>query len=445
MMDAMTSWFKFFFLGFFSHGTAKDGARRGYTNVFLGFVLALTLLWSGLIGSEMLPFGVHYGSSSDFKATVHAVLANADADKRIDAKIEDGMLKVKKRGGEYAEALFVNTFERETDKQDYSGRGYDVVVDTRPAGTLAEIEAYCVSNDGKNTEISYQDYLSLSDVARLNFDFKLRYTGNALELTDELVAGYLEYLSGSGDENRSAAEKLAVDLSEEKITREEYRRAIYELYFKSFYPDITAYESTSEVPLLRNYYYHKYISTGSNNYLFIFDDYMTGSFETDGGVPVSFHGFYGELENGTLIAEAATQDEACASVDDFVRASVAATAPLNSYVHATNIISLLPFIALMLMVAALLTYSILKLRSVESIRSLGAMLKIVGSFVWFSGAISAVLTVAASFFLGGNIIGVLPLIVFFAVLVVRSVIFAAMENRAYISQLKQEEVEQTEV
>ena len=43
-----------------------------------------------------------------------------------------------------------------------------------PADTFAEIEAYCVSNDGKNTVISYEDYLTLSEVARLNFDFKIR-------------------------------------------------------------------------------------------------------------------------------------------------------------------------------------------------------------------------------------------------------------------------------
>ena len=70
----MKKWFKFFGTSFFSHKAAKEAARRGYTNAFLGFVLALILLWCGFVGGDMLPFGAQYNSSADFKATVHAVL-----------------------------------------------------------------------------------------------------------------------------------------------------------------------------------------------------------------------------------------------------------------------------------------------------------------------------------------------------------------------------------
>jgi len=57
-----------------------------------------------------LPFFVHYGNSPDFTATARAVLANADVDKRIDAEIENGVLKLKTQGGEYTQSLLVNTF-----------------------------------------------------------------------------------------------------------------------------------------------------------------------------------------------------------------------------------------------------------------------------------------------------------------------------------------------
>ncbi len=439
----MKKWLKFLFFSFFSHNTSKEGIRRGYTNVFLGFVLALVFLWAALIGAEMLPFGVHYSNSPDFMATAHAVFANADADKRIDAKIEEGALKAKKHRGEYSEGLLVNTFENDADKQNYSVNGYNIVVDTRPANTLAEIEAYCVSNDGNNTVISYQDYLTLSDVAKLNFDFKLRYTGNALELTDEAVEGYLEYVNSLSDENKGITEKLANDLAAATITRAEYNREIYELYFKNYYPEITAYESASAVPLLRNYYYHKYVNDDSKNYLFVFDDYMTGSFETKGGIDVSFHSFYSNLENGSLVSEGATQDEANALVDRFIKKSFNAMLSLNLYVHAVNIFSLVPYIALMLLVATLLTYSILKLRNVESIKSLGSMLKIVGSFVWFSGVISAVLTVAISFFVSRSMINVLPPVLFFVALTIRSVVFTINESKLFSKQLEQQEAEQT--
>ena len=53
----MKKWFKFFGLGFFSNKASREAARHGYTNVFLGFMLAIVFLWSGFVGGEMLPFG----------------------------------------------------------------------------------------------------------------------------------------------------------------------------------------------------------------------------------------------------------------------------------------------------------------------------------------------------------------------------------------------------
>lgn len=439
----MKKWFRFVFCSFFSHDLSKEGAKRSYANVLLGFALALVLLWATFVGAETLPVGVHYGNAPDFRATAYAVFANADANQRIDVKIEDGALKAKKHGGEYTEGLLVNTFDRDADRKKYSVNGYNIVVDTRPADTLAEVEAYCVSNDGKNTKISYQDYLTLSDVARLNFDFRLRYTGNELVLTDEAVEGYLEYLSGLDSETKDAVEKHADDLKRAEITKDAYGREIYELYFTHYYPEITAYESTSAVPLLRNYYYHQYVNAGSQNYFFVFDDYMTGSFETVGGTDVSFHGFYNNLASGSLVSEGATQDEAHASVDGWIQKSFHAMLPLHAYAHAVNTVSLVPFIVLMLLVATLLTYSLLRLRNVESIRSMGSMCKIVGSFVWFSGVVSAVLTVATSFFVSHRVMSVLPLVLFFVTLATRSVVFAIMESRLFSRQLEQQKAEQT--
>lgn len=439
----MKKWFQFFFLSFFSHRLSKEGAKRGYTNVFWGFVLALIFLWAGFVGGDVLPFGTHYNNAPDFMATVHGVFANTDVSKRIDAEIENGLLKVKKQGCEYVEGLLINTFERDNDKQNYSVNGYNVVVDSRPANTLAEVEAYCVSNDGKNTVITYEEYLTLSDVAKLNFDFKLRYTGNALALNDASVESYRAYVEGLDDENKAAAEKLANDLAEDRITKSEYNRAVYELYFANYYPEITAYESTSKVPLLRNYYNHQYISKGIKNYLFIFDDYMAGSFETRSGIAVSYFGFYNDMENGALVKEGVAQSRAKASVDRFIKNSFHTTGFLYAYSYAVNIISLVPFIALMLMVAALLTYSVLRLRGVESIASLGAMFKIVGSFAWFSGVISAVFAVIIAFFVQRSMIKALPLVLFFVSLVIRSIAFATKESKLYIKQLQLQEEEQT--
>ena len=437
----MKKWFKFFHFSFFSHKLAKEGAKRGYASFFLSFILTLVFLWTGFIGGDMLPFSAHYNNSPDFKAVTRLVFANPDLDKRIQAEIENGALKVKKNDVTYVEDIIVNTASNENDKQNYSVNGYIVVIDTRPADTLAEVEAYCISNDGKNTVISYDDYLTLSEVARLNFDFKLRYTGNAHELDDELVAGYREYIDSLSDENKNAAEALANDLSENKITRFEYNKAIYELYFTSYYPEITDYEATSKVPLLRNYYYHQYINEGKDKYLFIFDDYMAGSFETQNGIHVSFYGFYDDLENGTLIADDISQASANELADKFIKESFDAIWTLNVYACVINVFSLIPFIALMPMVITLLAYSIFRLRVAEGINSFGSMFKIVGSFMWFSSIISAVLTVVISFFVQRNLITALPLTLFFVVLAIRSILFVIKESKLYIKQLEQRKVE----
>lgn len=440
----MKKWFRFFSLGFFSHNMSKESVKRGYTNVFLGFILALTLLYASLVGAEMLPFGTHYQNSPDFTATVHAVLANVDVDKRVLAEISDGSLGVKNSEGEYLKDLLINTFESEADKDTYSVGGYNVIVDLRPADTLAEFEAYCLSNDGKNTEISYQDYLTLSDVAKLNFDFKLRYTGRELVLSDELVNEYREFVNGFNDESKAEAERIANELSQNKITKAEYNREIYQLYFTNYYPSIEIYESTSKVPLLRNYYLHEYISKGVDNYLFIFDDYITGSFKTEREIDIQFYGFYSDFENGPLIQEGTEQDEANSLADSFIKESFRANWIVNAYVYGVNVISLAPFIALMLLVAALLSYSILKLLGVESVLSLGAMLKIIGSFVWFSGFVAAVFAVIIAFFVNKSAITALPLVMFFAVLTIRSIVFVIKENKLHIEQSKQQ-AEQVEV
>ena len=436
----MRKWLKFFCLSFFSDKISKEGAKRGYTSFLLGLSLAFLFLWAGYVGADTLPLNTHYNRSPDFKATAHALFANPELDKRINAEINDGALSASKQG----EVAFVNTLENDVDRQNYSKNGYSVVVDLRPADTLAEFEAYYVSNDGKELTITYEEYLTLSEVAKLNFDFKLKYTGKELTLSDELIESYKAYLDSIEGDAQLSIQGLSSKLSANEITKTEYNRAIHELYFVNYYPEITAYESTSKVPLLRNYYYHQYISQGMEKYLFIFDDYMTASFETMGGINVSFYGFYDNIDDGAIVTAGATLSEANEMTDDFIRDSIHSIAPITAYAYAMNVFSLIPFIALMPFVVTLLAYSILKLRGIGSVTYFGATFRILGSYVWFSSLISAVITVLLSFFLQQNIITSLPLVIFFITLVIRSMIFAVGETKAFLKQSEQEEKVSTE-
>ena len=436
----MRNWLRFFFCSFFSDKISKDGSKRGYTTFFVGLILAFAFLWAGYVGGDILPLGVRYGNSPDFMATMHTVFSNADANQRLNAEIKDGSLLVKKPDGEYSKDLLVNTFENESDREIYSKNGYNVVVDLHPADTPAEFEIRFVSNNGKDLTLTYEEYNLLNAVEKLYFDLELTYTGKALELNDETVEAYRTTLEGLNSEIKPEIDSWAKDLASNKITRSEYNRAIYELYFANYYPDITAYESSSKIPLLRNYYYHQYIGRGAENYVFIFDDYMTASFETKGGTEVSFYGFYDDMADGAIVASGASPSEANRAVDDFVKQSILSVAPLTLYAYAMNVFTLIPFFSLIPLVVVLLAYSILKLMGVESIKTFGTAFKILGSYVWFSAFISAVTTVVAAFFVPSNIVTALPPVIFFIVLAIRSIIFAVREARAYMKQLEQQTV-----
>ena len=440
----MKTWVQFFSLSFFSHKLSKEGTKRGYTNLLLGLILAFAFLFLGMFGGDMLPFGARYNRAPDFAETVHAVLANQSDAHHIEIEINKGVLKAKKQGGEYTESLVVNTLGNEADKQVYSVGGYDVVLDTRPANTLAEIQAYCVSNDGQGLEISYEEYLTLTAVAKLNFQFQLRYTGNPLVLDDQLIHSYKQYIATLGDEQKAEAEKLQQDLTAGAITKEQYDRSIYQLYFTNYYPSIAAYEGSSKVPLLRNYYYHQYIKAGKGKYLLIFDDYLAASFQTKGGQMYSFYGYYNNMEDGVLIDRGLEEDTANKAADDFIKQAFKAMAPITAYADGMNVFSLIPLIALMPLVVALLIHSIMKLRGVNSIRTFGDVAKIVGSYIWFSAFLSAAITVVLSFIMPPRLVLALPLVIFFVALVARSIVFTVTEAKAHKKRLEQM-ASQTEV
>ena len=208
----MKKWLRFFCLSFFSDKISKEGAKRVYTNFLLGLIISLLFLWAGYVGGDLLPLGSHYKNSPDLSATVNRVFANTDLGKRIDAEIKDGHLLAKKYGGEYSDELLINTLENDTDRQNYSVNGYEVVVDLRSADALAEVEVSYVSNDGQDLVISHDEYLSLSAVAKMNFDFRLDYTGRELKLTDEMVDGYLEYLVSLGKDVALKSDEMTKDL-----------------------------------------------------------------------------------------------------------------------------------------------------------------------------------------------------------------------------------------
>ena len=111
--------------------------------------------------------------------------------------------------------------------------------------------------------------------------------------------------------------------------------------------------------------------------------------------------------------------------------------------HETNL-KIGQILIVLLLVATLLAYSLLKLRGVDSISSLGAMCKAVGSFLWCAGAFAAVGAVVLAFFVGRNLMTTLPLVLFFVILMARAILFVVKENQLY-TRLKEQQPQQSEV
>ena len=235
-------------------------------------------------------------------------------------------------------------------------------------------------------------------------------------LTDDLTAEHEKYLKDKGSESFAELSK-----KQGEMPRAEYRRQVYRLYVKEYYPDLSAYENTGDAPLLRNFYYHSYVNGGAEKYLFIFDDSLVGSFKTGAGTRVEFYGFYKDFPDGTSFSTAK-------DADAFIKNSFKATAPLSVYVYFMNTVRLIPFIALMPVILALLAYCILRIMKSEIAGGFGGCIKIIGSYLLVGSFISGLVTLIFGFFIPRNKIMVAALLIFFATLLIRTAIFLIGER-----------------
>ena len=399
----MKGWLKFFGLSFFSDKISKQAVKRGYTNFMLGLFLALIFLFCGVLAADLLPFHTHYKNSSEFSSFAR----NAIAGGGLNLELNDGKISANR---------IVDTFQSGEDAAVYRLNGYELVVDVRPSDAYDDFEPYFISNDGKEQEITWDEYGALSDAAKRNFDFKIRYTSKELILTDELTAEHEAYLKSI---NSEAFSKLQEKQGE--LTRGEYKKQAYRLYVKAYYPDISAYESTGDAPLLRNYYYHNYVNGKAEKYLFIFDDTCVGSFKTDAGLKVSFYGFYKNFPDGKTF-------ETASDADAFIVNAFKATSSFSVYVYFMNTVKLLPFIVLMPVALALLTFCVLRIMKSNFGVNFGGSLKIVGSYMFVGSLISAFITFICGYFAPRNSLMIAALLTFFLILFVRTAVFLITER-----------------
>ncbi len=391
----MKSWLKFFGLSFFSDKIAKDGARRGMGNFFLGLILAVVFIFCGILLSNTVPFNGHYKNSAKFRALVDYMFKN------YNLTLKDGLLSSDKS---------VDTYKDETLKIE-GAEGYNLVIDTRPASAYAVFEARCVSSDGK--DIPYAEYLELKEEDKKGYTFKLNYTSEELVLTDEYITELESYLSTvEKDDIKKEYEKIKSE--KDDAAKGNYKDRIYALYIKAYYPDLSAYETNGAPPTVRNYYVYNYLMKYDSDWLMLFSDYMLADFTTDKGVSVNFYGFYKNMSDGALSAE---------NADGFIKDAFDGGSALRVNVYTMNILRLVPiFIAIPLILALLVKLAFKLGKTDEDYSRFVPALKIVGSYFTFAALITAIALFVCGFFLSVDALNTLPIILFAVVMSVRTLI-----------------------
>ena len=411
---------KTYFLGFFSNAYAQKATKGGFVPLAVNLILAIIVIFFGTVGAEYVSFYPRYGQADDFKATVNK-LFTADGGNNITLFVDGDKYVTAGRGeGERKKAAIVDTFLSEEDRALYSVGGYNVVVDTRDAYAYADFEAYCESTDGDGITITYEEYRYLSEAAKKNFKFKIRYTPNEVDLSGEKTAERFEYLSAQGGDTAQAAGELKNKFASGETDEKEYAGNVWALYVKTYYPDLSEYEQNTGVPLIRNYYYHTYTLNGEKNYLFIFDDSVIGCFTTADGLAEEFYGFYENFPYGVVT-----------DYENFIETAFSASFYLTQYVGFMNVMRFLPIYVLMPLVATIISYFIVKIGEKEKPKKFSDVLKITATFILWSAMIAAAATFALSLVIDRGLIFTAISVLYFIVITIRSIVWFSADIAKY--------------
>lgn len=393
---------KFFFFGFFSNRVSREVRKQGYLSMTLSVVLAIVIVFLGIVSGDTVPFSYHYRHAKTFQTMVHNAFANSDEETNIVLEVRNGSISA---------SVVVDTVSDPEDQRKYrTGEGH-LIVDTRDTNAMFDdFEAYCLSKDEKPVRVSYEEYLGFSETVKANYEFRIDYSGNELVFTEERLRVYADYLSGlKEEEEKKEVYDRYIRLNEES---ESYPVDLYRLYVESYYPPLTEYESSGGAPTIRNYYFHEYVEKMQlSSYLFIFDDILVGSFTTDRNVPISFYGFVENIESQT--------DGSVSSIDRLIRSSFRQSTKLSIYVYLIHSFSGVFYFLAMLVVSAALLFCLLNLISKKKAYRFSDALILVGNYFLMTSVLTFAITFLAGYFLPRGSFFVYAYLVFFLILLVR--------------------------
>ena len=234
----MVNWLKFFFLSFFSDRYAKEAAERRMLNALACVLIALVLLFGGLLTGYVSSFGKHYAAATDFREFAYSVFASDG--NGVEFSIGGNKMSANKQ------------VEKLTD-----GDGYALIIDTRPVRTTYDdFIAFCTDKSG--ARIDYAAWLALDEEQRKNYAFGIEYSGKAIDVAAR-AESYEQYFDTESASEQAKAEfaQLKEQVNSNKITQVEYNNLLYELYVKRYYPSMSNFERYGNAPTVRTYYQKK--------------------------------------------------------------------------------------------------------------------------------------------------------------------------------------------
>lgn len=398
----MAEWLKVFGLSFFNDKLAAKSAKYGFTSVVLAIVLSFVFFMFGFMASDVVPFSKHYDNAVSYKEFVHKAVSSDE-------------LKVEIKDGIATGNIIVNTYAYDGDREKYALNGYNLIIDTRASDTLIEFSQIAVKG---GEEISYEDYLKLTDKEKENYSLEYRYTDKPLELTGELTAKCERYIAGISEEgadgyNKSAAAEYK-KLKQSNLSGDEYAKEIYFLYVRYYYTDFESALMSAKAPVLCDYYYLNFVLGDNKNYLYMLDDICIGSFQTDNGIPAVFTGYYKDCANGVL-------DEN--SVDGFIKGVFYNSVGYYMSSYFTSAIQLAPGYILIPVIIGFVLFLIEKAGKKQQAAKFTDCYKTVNSFVWISALATGLLTFILGFFMFARKLYLFMPLIFAIILLVRTAVF----------------------
>lgn len=432
----MINWLKFFGSSFFSDKIAATAVRLGFTSVFISLLLAFLFFFGGFICSDTVPFSTHYAAAESYREFMYNAFSGENG---VNLVVKDRAMLAGLNGNDAQAIKVVNTYTDEGDKELYVKNGYNLIVDTRQATTLICVDQYAVKKDG-DEEISYDEYLALVSSAKENYDLKTRYSDEELEVTAELIEKCEAYFNETSDENhaRYNAEAVASYNSLKENKSENYGEELYYLYVKYYYTDMKSAMANAKAPVLRDYYYNNFI-TGKSHYFYVFGDMCGGSFETDGGLPVVFGGYFLKSADGAVVTDAA---EAKSQIDGFIKGIYYATAQYTATSYFVSAISQLPMLIFIPIILGLIAWAASRIVKNGWDKSFSGNYKTVNAFVWFSALVTGLLTFVLGFVASAQKLYVLMPWIFALILLVRTAAFCIDMTIRKRKELKAASLEQ---